>query len=229
MTLTFNCSLKLIVFHTRNCVDATMCSSPALLTLAKALLGRNAFMLHSEAKDERGYNMWQSGVNWTDQFCFFFFFLLQQTSRPDGAAESKCQMRSCLCLGAATLRPFLSNMFHRCCFDVSEYFILMFFFLVFKDFMCCNFPVCPSVPETLNLWGHIRSQVRSSGTGLHSVSTSLKFFEKINVLLLRITFGCNMSPLVLSWWCQAVWNVLGDAPAALCRVWCVWSGLIRWD
>lgn len=24
------------------------------------------------------------------------FFLLQRTSRPDGAAESKCQMRSCL-------------------------------------------------------------------------------------------------------------------------------------
>lgn len=32
-------------------------------------------------------------------------------------------------------------------------------------------PVCPSVPETLNLWGQSRSQVRSSGTGLHSVST----------------------------------------------------------
>lgn len=48
------------------------------------------------------------------------------------------------------------------------------FFLVFKAFMCCNFPVCPSVPETLNLWGHIRSQVRSSGTGLHSVSASPK-------------------------------------------------------
>lgn len=31
-------------------------------------------------------------------------------------------------------------------------------------------PVCPSVPETLNLWGQSRSQVRSSGTGLHSVS-----------------------------------------------------------
>lgn len=37
--------------------------------------------------------------------------------------------------------------------------------------VCFNFTVCPSVPETLNLWGQIRSQVRSSGTGLHSVST----------------------------------------------------------
>lgn len=129
MTLTFNCNLKLILFHTRNCVDATMCSSPALLTLAKALLGRNAFMLHSKPKDERGYNLRQSGVNGTDQFCFFFFFfLLQQTSRPDGAAESKCQMRSCLCLGAVTLRPFLSNMFQRCCFDISEYFYFDVFF-----------------------------------------------------------------------------------------------------
>lgn len=40
--------------------------------------------------------------------------------------------------------------------------------------MCCLVPVCPSVPETLNLWGQSRSQVRSSGTGLHSVSTCWK-------------------------------------------------------
>lgn len=36
-----------------------------------------------------------------------FASVLQQTRRPVGAAESKCQMRSCLCLGAATLRFFL--------------------------------------------------------------------------------------------------------------------------
>lgn len=41
-------------------------------------------------------------------------------------------------------------------------------------------PVCPSVPETLNLWGQSRSQVRSSGTGLHSVSTRQK--EKVILL-----------------------------------------------
>lgn len=49
-------------------------------------------------------------------------------------------------------------------------------------------PVCPSVPETLNLWGQSRSQVRSSGTGLHSVSARQS--EK------RIFFWSG----VHSWW-----------------------------
>lgn len=39
----------------------------------------------------------------------------QRTRRRVGAAESKCQMRSCLCLGAATLRFFLWNAFHQLC------------------------------------------------------------------------------------------------------------------
>lgn len=46
-----------------------------------------------------------------------------------------------------------------------------------------NFTVCPSVPETLNLWGQSRSQVRSSGTGLHSVSTSHKKEHFIQILI----------------------------------------------
>lgn len=47
----------------------------------------------------------------------------QQTRRWVGAAESKCQMRSCLCLGAATLRLFLSNAFHQLyvCFFSQEF------------------------------------------------------------------------------------------------------------
>lgn len=36
---------------------------------------------------------------------------LQQTRRPVGAAESKCQMRSFLCLGAVTLQFSLFNTF----------------------------------------------------------------------------------------------------------------------
>lgn len=178
MTLTFNCSLKLILFHTRNCISATICSSPALLTLAKALLGQNAFTLHGEAKDERGYNMRQSGVNWTDQFCFSFFFFSfaanQQTRRCRRIQMSDEVMSLCRSSDSAALS-------FECFIAAALMFqnILMVLFLVFKAFMCCHFLVCPSVPETLNLWGHIRSQVRSSGTGLHSVSTSPRFFEKM--------------------------------------------------
>lgn len=58
------------------------------------------------------------------------------------------------------------NMFH-----LSALFAVHW--LIFKSSpVYLNVPVCPSVPETLNLWGQSRSQVRSSGTGLHSVSTS---------------------------------------------------------
>lgn len=43
------------------------------------------------------------------------------------------------------------------------------------------FTVCLFVPETLNLWGQIRSQVRCSGTGLHALSsTKVKQRRNIN-------------------------------------------------
>lgn len=204
MTLTFNCSLKLILFHTRNCVDATMCSSPALLTLAKALLGRNAFMLHSEANDEHGYNMRQSGVNWTDRFCFLFFFSFaanQQTRRCRRIQMSDEVMSLSLCSDSAALSFEYVSSLLLWCFRIFLFWC--FSFLVFKAFMCCNFPVCPSVPETLNLWGHIRSQVRSSGTGLHSVSTSPKkeHFPKRWPHSKRLTSQNHVGRTGLLWCC----------------------------
>lgn len=164
-------------------------------------------------------------VNWTDQFCFFFFFSFaanQQTRRCRRIQMSDEVMSLSRCSDSAALSFEYVSSPLLWCFRI---FYFDGFFLTFKAFMCCNFPVCPSVPETLNLWGHIRSQVRSSGTGLHSVSTSQKkeHFPKRWPHSKRFTtpesrFWCNMSPLVLSWWRQAVWNVSGDAPAALWRV-----------
>ncbi len=44
-------------------------------------------------------------------------------------------------------------------------------FLIPETWSCFFFTVCLFVPETLNLWGQTRSQVRSSGTGLHAPSS----------------------------------------------------------
>lgn len=87
---------------------------------------------------------------------------------------------------------------------------------VFKPALCIfHFSVCPSVPETLNLWGQSRSQVRSSGTGLHSVSTSYKnrgiFVAKIlhddnlfhqKVVCFNVSFGilCLKHKKTLRWY-----------------------------
>lgn len=161
-----------------NCVSATMCTTAAMPRLLEPCCKKENVTLFLLAALRGKRRVW---MKWR-QICDYHVLIelitsasvSQQTRRPVGAAESKCQMRSCLCLGAATLQSFLLNTFHQRCFYVH--------FKKKQDFIkiarietlhvCCNFPVCPSVPETLNLWGQSRSQVRSSGTGLHSVSTS---------------------------------------------------------
>lgn len=80
-------------------------------------------------------------------------------------------------------------------------FLLLFFVsngCVLKSYVVHdNFTVCPSVPETLNLWGQSRSQVRSSGTGLHSVSTAHKKNHFIEVL----TYSSNIfSRVICFYW-----------------------------
>lgn len=60
---------------------------------------------------------------------------LQQTRRPVGAAESKRQMRSCLCLGAATLRLLFFNTFHLACF-FCFCFVFTLSCSVFKPSLC---------------------------------------------------------------------------------------------
>lgn len=224
MTLTFNCSLKLILFHTRNCVDATMCSSPALLTLAKALLGRNAFMLHSEAKDEREYNMRQSGVNWTDQFCFYFFFFC---SKP---ADQMVPQNPNVRWGHVFVSvQRLCGSFFRICFIAAA---LMFqnilfwcFFFLYLKLLCVvisQYAPLSLRPLTCEVISGHRWGPREQGCIQFQRPRKRSIFRKddliVNVLRLRVTFGCNMSLLVLSWWCQAVWNVSGDALAALWRV-----------
>lgn len=123
-----------------------------------------------------------------------FFFLLQQTRRPDGAAESKCQMRSCLCLCAATLRPFLSNMFHRCCFDVSEYFYFDVFLFLYLKLLCVvisQYAPLSLRPLTCEVISGHRWGPREQGCIQFQRPRKRSIFRKdgliVNVLRLRIT------------------------------------------
>lgn len=95
----------------------------------------------------------------------------QNTRNLFSAAESKCQTRSRLCLDAATLR-LLRTTLHHLLLDII--YSVPMRLPPPPPILKAGLPVCPSVPETLNLWGQSRSQVRSSGTGLHSVSTRQK-------------------------------------------------------
>lgn len=84
-------------------------------------------------------------------------------------------------------------------------------------------PVCPSVPETLNLWGQSRSQVRSSGTGLHSVSAWKEDFVLVGSSLL-VKFVSSLSPLLPREDCQTL-----QCHADIYGMSQTWSGCIKLD
>lgn len=96
MTVTFNSSLKWILL-----TMLYRCIAEIISALKNVLL---LLLLHCEAKELCGWNEDKYAIEHVYIDLISLAFHLQQTRRPVGAAESKCQMRSCLCLGAATLR-----------------------------------------------------------------------------------------------------------------------------
>lgn len=155
MTVTFNSSLKWILLTMLNRCIAEIISA----------LKKNGVALIAALWSEgivwvkwRQICYWTC-LHWSDQSCFPSA-ANQETSRCRRIQMSDEVMSLSRCSHPAVPPSILF---------ISASPFLYFFLLDPSSF---NLSVCPSVPETLNLWGQSRSQVRSSGTGLHSVSTA---------------------------------------------------------
>lgn len=165
---------------------------------------------------------WWKRVNWTDQFCFCS---AANRERAAGAAESKCQMRSCLCLGAATLRFFLlKRFFPAFSFSTCNY----------RFFGCLNRSNCWAIPPSLCILvsqyaplslrpltcevkaGHRWGPREQGCIQFQRPRTRVTFCEErynlMNILLPRKS-NCDV-------WCLASLAILFNARKTLRRLWC---------
>lgn len=142
--------------------------------------------------DKYVMSMWWLGFNWNDRFCFWSA-ANQETGRCRRIQMSDEVMSLSRCSDSAVLS---FGPFHL---SLGYLHISLLYISILPVYF--TFTVCPSVPETLNLWGQSRSQVRSSGTGLHSVSTSHTKEHFVNYLYM-IDICSNV--WCFFWWCHCL-------------------------